>query len=124
MIGPLKGHLSSLLAVCAIPGSQQVVTADVSGIVKVWDIRTFSSVQSMSVTRIYDTVARYVHCLPSTTVCPQLLFALNYCLPSATVCPQLLVALNCCLPSTAVCPQLLSALNCCLPSTNMDIKYD
>jgi hypothetical protein len=24
-----------------------------------------------------------VYCLPSTTVCPQLLFALNYCLPSA-----------------------------------------
>jgi hypothetical protein len=29
-------------------------------------------------------------CLPSATVCPQLLFAcLNYCLPSTTVCPQL-----------------------------------
>jgi hypothetical protein len=39
-------------------------------------------------------------CLPSTTVCPQLLFALNY-----SVCPQLL-----CLPSTTVClSQLLFA---------------
>ena len=30
-------------------------------------------------------------CLPSTTVCPQPLFALNHCLPSTTVCPQLTV---------------------------------
>ena len=30
----------------------------------------------------------------TTTVCPQLLFALNYCLPSTTVCPQLLFALR------------------------------
>ena len=44
-------------------------------------------------------------CLPSTTVCPQLLFALN-CSPSTTVCLYQLFALNC-LPST-VCPQLTS----------------
>jgi hypothetical protein len=48
--------------------------------------------------------------LPSTTVCPQLLFALDYSLP------QLLAALNCCLPSATVCPQLLLTLKYCLPS--------
>ena len=35
-------------------------------------------------------------------------FALNYCLPSTTVCPQLLAALNYWLPST-VCPQLFAS---------------
>ena len=87
----------------------------------------------------------------SLSVCPQLLFALDYCLPSTVfaldywlpyyclpsttvrprlLCalyyclPLLLFALNYCLSSTAVCPQLLFALNCCLPSTNLDIKYD
>ena len=44
-------------------------------------------------------------CSPSTTVRPQLLFALNYCLPSTTVCPQLF-ALNYCLPSTHGVPPL------------------
>ena len=38
-------------------------------------------------------IAHYKVCMPST-VCPQLLSALNYCLPSTTVCPQLLFALN------------------------------
>ena len=44
-----------------------------------------------------------MYCLPSTTVCPQPLFALNHCSPSTTVCPQPLFALNHCSPS-ANCP--------------------
>ena len=55
-------------------------------------------------TRLADKVC-------SSTVCPQLLFALSCCLPPAAVRPQSLFALNYCLPSTTVCPQSLFALN-------------
>jgi len=48
MICPLKGHTSSLVGVKVIPGTPEIVTADASGIFKIWDIRNFSCVQTFS----------------------------------------------------------------------------
>ena len=49
--------------------------------------------QLLCLIQCYMACLEKVCCLPVSTVCPQLLFALN-CLPSTTVCPQLLFALN------------------------------
>jgi hypothetical protein len=50
------------------------------------------AVLACNIKMIYASAGVYCYCLPSTTVCPRLLFALNYCSPSTTVRPQLLFA--------------------------------
>lgn len=47
-IGSLLGHKHQLIGVEAIPHSSQIVSADESGIVKIWDLRKFSCLQSIS----------------------------------------------------------------------------
>ena len=44
----LHGHTAPLCGVEVIPDTPQIITADVSGVVKVWDIRTFACVQTFS----------------------------------------------------------------------------
>jgi hypothetical protein len=44
----LKGHHSSLVGIEAIEGSPQIITADVQGVFKLWDMRTFECVQTFS----------------------------------------------------------------------------
>jgi WD40 repeat protein len=47
VICKLKGHYSPLTGVQCVPNSPQILTADQSGIIKVWDIRNFSAVQTI-----------------------------------------------------------------------------
>jgi WD40 repeat protein len=42
-----KPHQHSLVNVCAVPNSPQVITADHKGMVKIWDIRTFQCIQTI-----------------------------------------------------------------------------
>ncbi|CAG9329654.1 unnamed protein product [Blepharisma stoltei] len=44
----LSGHIHSLVGVKCIPNSHQLITADISGMFKVWDIRTFNCMQSFN----------------------------------------------------------------------------
>lgn len=44
----LSGHIHSLVGVKCVPDSIQLVTADISGMFKVWDIRTHSCIQSFN----------------------------------------------------------------------------
>ena len=44
----LSGHIHSLVGVKCIPDSHQLVTADISGMFKIWDIRTFTCIQSFN----------------------------------------------------------------------------
>jgi len=46
MILKLHGHTSSLCKVEIIPGTPQILTGDISGMFKVWDIRTFTCMQT------------------------------------------------------------------------------
>lgn len=45
----LTGHNHSLVGVKCVPLTYQVITADISGMFRVWDIRTFTSVQIFNV---------------------------------------------------------------------------
>ena len=45
----LAGHNYSLVGARCMPGTNQIITADISGAVKIWDIRTFTCVQTLSV---------------------------------------------------------------------------
>lgn len=44
----LKGHHTSLIGVQAIEGTPQVISADIDGYFKVWDIRTFECIQTFT----------------------------------------------------------------------------
>jgi WD40 repeat protein len=44
----LSGHIHSLVGVKCVPESYQLVTADISGMFKIWDIRTFTCIQSFN----------------------------------------------------------------------------
>lgn len=44
----LKGHNHSLVGVKWLPGSHQVISADISGMFRVWDVRTFTAVQTFN----------------------------------------------------------------------------
>lgn len=44
----LKGHNSSLVGCQTIEGSHELITADTSGVFKLWDVRNFSCVQTFS----------------------------------------------------------------------------
>jgi WD40 repeat protein len=44
----LSGHIHSLVGIKCVPDSHQLVTADISGMFKVWDIRTFTCIQSFN----------------------------------------------------------------------------
>lgn len=44
----LSGHIHSLVGVKCVPDSHQLVTADISGMFKIWDIRTFTCIQSFN----------------------------------------------------------------------------
>ena len=46
MILKLHGHTSSLCGVEIIPDTPQIITGDISGVFKVWDIRTFTCMQT------------------------------------------------------------------------------
>eukprot|EP00743_Colponemidia_sp_Colp-15_P010004 GILK01010980.1.p1 GENE.GILK01010980.1~~GILK01010980.1.p1 ORF type:complete len:1243 (+),score=229.20 GILK01010980.1:96-3824(+) len=46
MIYRLKGHSHSLIGVQIVPGTPQIITGDVSGVFKVWDMRNFGCVHS------------------------------------------------------------------------------
>jgi len=45
----LKGHNHSLAKIKYLPGTYQLVSADISGMVRVWDVRTFATVQTFNV---------------------------------------------------------------------------
>lgn len=47
MICQLKGHFNPLIGVQAVPQSPQIITADSGGVVKIWDIRTYTCVQTV-----------------------------------------------------------------------------
>jgi WD40 repeat protein len=46
----LKGHNHSLVGVKCVPGTPQVISADISGMFRIWDIRTFTTVQVFNCT--------------------------------------------------------------------------
>ncbi len=48
-ISLLKGHNHSLAKIKYLPGTYQLVSADISGMVRVWDVRTFGTVQTFNV---------------------------------------------------------------------------
>eukprot|EP00397_Hematodinium_sp_SG-2012_P005850 GEMP01005874.1.p1 GENE.GEMP01005874.1~~GEMP01005874.1.p1 ORF type:complete len:1039 (+),score=230.37 GEMP01005874.1:57-3173(+) len=50
----LKGHLQALCAVDVVPGTPQIVTADVGGTFKLWDMRNFRCVQTFGSTDAHD----------------------------------------------------------------------
>ncbi|OMJ84317.1 hypothetical protein SteCoe_14603 [Stentor coeruleus] len=45
----LSGHIHSLVGIKCVPDTHQLITADISGMFKVWDIRTFTCIQSFNV---------------------------------------------------------------------------
>ena len=49
---PLRGHNAPLVRCMAVPGTPQLVTADSSGCVKIWDVRRFSEWQTLKVDTI------------------------------------------------------------------------
>lgn len=44
----LKGHNHSLVGVKWVPGTNQVISADISGMFRVWDLRTYSTIQTFN----------------------------------------------------------------------------
>lgn len=44
----LKGHNHSLVGVKWLPKSNQIISADISGMFRIWDIRTFTTVQTFN----------------------------------------------------------------------------
>jgi len=46
LVARLQGHQSPLIAVDVVPGTPQLLTADAQGYVKLWDIRSFSCIQT------------------------------------------------------------------------------
>ena len=44
----LKGHNHSLVGVKWLKGTNQIISSDISGMVKVWDVRTFTAMQSFN----------------------------------------------------------------------------
>jgi WD40 repeat protein len=48
LIMRLPGHAFSLVSVRVVPDTPQLISADESGVLKVWDIRTFACVQTLS----------------------------------------------------------------------------
>jgi len=44
----LKGHNHSLVGVKALKGTNQVISADISGMFRIWDVRTFTTVQTFN----------------------------------------------------------------------------
>eukprot|EP01039_Chlorochromonas_danica_P004668 gene4668-5114_t len=49
MVYRLKGHHASLVGVQTVENSPEVITADTSGVFKLWDVRNFQCVQTFSV---------------------------------------------------------------------------
>uniref|UniRef100_K3WM75 Uncharacterized protein n=1 Tax=Globisporangium ultimum (strain ATCC 200006 / CBS 805.95 / DAOM BR144) TaxID=431595 RepID=K3WM75_GLOUD len=47
-IGTLAGHRSQLVGMEVVPSSPQVITADETGVVKIWDLRKFAAVQTIA----------------------------------------------------------------------------
>lgn len=44
----LKGHNHSLVGVKCLPNSNQIISADISGMFRIWDIRTFTTIQTFN----------------------------------------------------------------------------
>lgn len=44
----LKGHNHSLVGVKSLPGTNQIISADISGMFRVWDARTFTTIQTFN----------------------------------------------------------------------------
>jgi len=44
----LKGHNHSLVGVKSMPGTNQIISADNSGTFRIWDVRTFTTVQTFN----------------------------------------------------------------------------
>lgn len=47
----LKGHIHSLVGVKSVPKTYQLITADMSGMFKVWDVRTFTCIQNFNTSK-------------------------------------------------------------------------
>lgn len=45
----LRGHNHPLVGVKCLPGTPQVVTADINGMVKIWDVRNFLCMQTINI---------------------------------------------------------------------------
>lgn len=45
----LRGHNHPLVGVKCLPDTPQIVTADIAGMVKVWDVRNFLCMQTFNV---------------------------------------------------------------------------
>ena len=44
----LRGHNHPLVGVKCLPSSPQIITADISGMIKVWDVRNFLCMQTFN----------------------------------------------------------------------------
>jgi WD40 repeat protein len=64
----LSGHYHPLVAIHAIPGTPQVITADRNGTAKVWDIRNFACVESF---RIETRAHAHLAAISDFTACPK-----------------------------------------------------
>ena len=62
LILPLHGHNSSLSNVTIVDGTPQIITGDMEGIFKLWDVRTFGCVQTFT-SDDYDILNSFT-CLP------------------------------------------------------------
>jgi len=65
LICQLKGHFNPLVGVQTVPNSPQILTADSGGVVKVWDIRTYTCVQTVHVEDHRGTRVSELACLVS-----------------------------------------------------------
>ncbi|CAN0050569.1 unnamed protein product [Ectocarpus sp. 12 AP-2014] len=69
-ISRLRGHCSSIVGVEHITGTSQLVTADADGFCKLWDLRTFSCMESftsnMAANRMRFKTRRKSTCSPAT----------------------------------------------------------
>lgn len=44
----LKGHNHSLVGVKCLPNTNQIISADISGMFRIWDVRTFTTIQTFN----------------------------------------------------------------------------
>ncbi len=52
----IPGHTSPITSLCIMPGTPQLVSSDIEGFIKIWDLRSMSCVQTINVQLQIETV--------------------------------------------------------------------
>jgi len=58
----LKGHTHALCGVTVVPGTPQIISADVTGTFRLWDARKFRVVQSFGGNESFNDFSTFCHC--------------------------------------------------------------